>query len=46
MVRDFKSSLAEWLINSFPTVDDTLKHIESIGGKISKKTLYNWKNKA
>jgi len=45
MLRDFKSELATWLMQNFGTIEEIRQHVKHLGDSISKKTLYNWKNK-
>ena len=44
MITEFKRDLANWAIQTFGSAQKAVKHFESLGEKITKETLYNWRN--
>ncbi len=44
MIREFKRDLANWLIKRFGSAPKAVNHLEGLGEKITKETLYNWRN--
>ncbi len=44
MLTEFRQDLANWAIKTFGSAQQAVKHFESLGEKITKETLYYWRN--
>ncbi len=44
MITEFKRDLANWAIEIFGSAQKAVKHFDRLGEKITKETLYNWRN--
>ena len=45
IITNFKKDLANWAIKEFGSAAKAVEHFKTLGEKITKETLYNWRNK-